>query len=96
MKDRYEALLEEYPDSLPVSVAAKTMGKPSNWLYMGIEHGTLPFGSYARDKRCSFHISTQAFVRYMRGDLMTPSREIIDKAAEAAAKAVIREFKGAC
>ena len=33
MKDRYEALLEEYPDSLPVSVAAKTMGKPSNWLY---------------------------------------------------------------
>lgn len=89
----YEHILEQYPENVPVAVAAKLLGKPVAWVQHGLRSRALPFGSCVEFERASFHISPRALIRYLEGDVMVPARELMDAIAAETAKATVAALK---
>jgi len=59
-----------HANSVSVDEAAKIMGKSASYIRKGLMQGTLPFGSYVKNKKnCDFHISREALENYMKGTL---------------------------
>ncbi len=88
----YDWIKSQYPGNVPVAVAAKVMHKPVGYVQLGLETGTLRFGSCTKNERCSFHISPDAFIRYMEGRDELDIRYMLDEIARATAQATIKEF----
>ena len=88
----YDWIKEQYPGNVPVAVAAKVMHKPVGYVQLGLETGTLRFGSCTKNERCSFHISPDAFIRYMEGRDEPDIRYMLDEIARTTAQATIKEF----
>lgn len=88
----YDWIKEQYPGNVPVAVAAKVMHKPVGYVQLGLETGTLRFGSCTKNERCSFHISPDAFIRYMEGRDEPDIRYMLDEIARITAQATIKEF----
>lgn len=53
----YDHILEQYPENVPVAVAAKLLGKPVAWVQHGLRSRALPFSSCVEFERASFHIA---------------------------------------
>ena len=88
----YDWIKEQYPGNVPVSVAAKVMHKPAGYVQLGLENGTLRFGSCVRNERCAFHIAPEAFIKYMEGADMLDIRSLLDDLAQSTAKATAKEI----
>lgn len=88
----YSWIIEQYPDNVPVKVAAQVLGKPAAWVQMGLQKGTLPFGCCVNFDRNSFHIAPVALVNYLTGAREVPFRDVIEAAAEYTARRILMEM----
>lgn len=61
-------------DNMTVAEAAEIMNKSPGFIRAGLELGTLPFGSWVKLKRNTYHISRKAFYNYMKNG--TPSTTV--------------------
>lgn len=54
---------------MTINEVAKAMRKSPAFVRIGLQRGLLPFGSAVKvsDHRYSYHVSEEAFRRYMRG-----------------------------
>lgn len=61
---------KQYPVSIPVSVAAKIIGKPPTYIHQGLIHGRLPFGTAVQcvGGQWSYNIPTLLFMKWIRGE----------------------------
>lgn len=58
-------------DNVPVEAAAKYLGKPKPFVYMGLRAGRLPFGTAVEmpGGEWSYHISPGLLIAYKEGTL---------------------------
>lgn len=74
-----EQLKGKRPPKVPVTVAAKIMGVTPRFLHIGLQNNRFPFGTAVKfERRWSYYINTERFIRYMEGEDM----EVINIAAD--------------
>lgn len=82
-------VIKQYPHDVPVSVAAKLMGKSDMYVRTGLQCGRLPFGSAVKSTtKWSYHISPQALRAYLLGERVVTSPEIIERVVKMTVEAL--------
>lgn len=75
-----DEIIMEYPDNVPVPVAAELLGKCQMYIRTGLQTGRLPFGSAVQtSSHWSYHIAPKALKSYIDGDRVLTTPEIIEK-----------------
>lgn len=64
-----EQLEQEKPTKITVDEAAAIMQIHPQTLRIGLQRGLFPFGTAIQRKRWVYWISTERFIRYMRGGI---------------------------
>ena len=73
-------IIREYPDNVPVPVAAELLGKCQMFIRTGLQTGRLPFGSAVKtSSQWSYHIAPKALKSYVDGDRVLTTPEIIEQ-----------------
>ena len=65
-----DELRDQYPQDVPVSVAAEILGKTQMYVRMGLRNNRLPFGTAVQCEggRWSYSIPTMLFIAYISGE----------------------------
>lgn len=75
-----DEIINEYPDNVPVTVAADLLGKSQMYIRTGLQNGRLPFGSAVQtSSHWSYHIAPKALKAYVVGDRVLTTPEIIEQ-----------------
>lgn len=60
---------KEKPNKLTVQQASKIMGVTPRFLHIALQNERFPFGAAIfMDKRWSYYINTERFLKYMKGE----------------------------
>lgn len=75
-----DEIMQEYPNNVPVPVAADLLGKCQMYIRTGLQTGRLPFGSAVKTStQWTYHIAPKALKSYMNGDRVLTTPEIIEQ-----------------
>lgn len=75
-----DEIIKEYPDNVPVPVAAELLGKCQMYIRTGLQTGRLPFGSAVKTStQWSYHIAPKALKSYIEGERVLTTPEIIEQ-----------------
>ncbi len=78
-----DEVIKQYPTNVPIPVVAQLLGKSVGYVYTGLQHGRLPFGSAVKPSlEWSYHVPPLALKAYLEGERVMTTPEVISRVVE--------------